>query len=97
MVQKSIDVTTSFTFFSDFGMDPLNDLVKGTNFPWLISNVIDKETNRPLGEGKISHVIKRGHFKIGLVSVQEMILITHILDILILFEHYTEPHFCFIR
>ena len=61
-------------------MDPLNDLVKGTNFPWLISNVIDKETNRPLGEGRISHVIERGLFKIGLVSVQEMILITHILD-----------------
>ena len=56
-------------------MDPLNDLVKGTNFPWLMSNVIDKETNRPLAEGKISQVIEWEGCRIGLVSVKEMILI----------------------
>ena len=56
-------------------MDPLNDLVKGTNFPWLMSNVIDKETNRPLGGGKKSYIIERGGCRIGLVSVEEMILI----------------------
>ena len=56
-------------------MDPLNDLVKGTNFPWLMSNVIDKETSRPLAEGKISQVIEWEGCRIGLVSVEEMILI----------------------
>ena len=61
--------------FLDFGMDPLNDLVKGTNFPWLMSNVIDKETNRPLAEGKTSQVIEWEGCTIGLVSFVEMILI----------------------
>ena len=56
-------------------MDPLNDLVKGTNFPWLMSNVIDKETNRPLAEGKTSQVIQWEGCTIGLVSFVEMILI----------------------
>ena len=56
-------------------MEPLNDLVKGTNFPWLMSNVIDKETNRPLGEGRKSYVIERGGCRMGLVGVEEMILI----------------------
>ena len=56
--------------FPDFGMDPLNDLVKGTNFPWLMSNVIDKETNRPLAEGKVSQVIEWEGCRIGLVSTQ---------------------------
>ena len=54
-------------------MDPLNDLVKGTNFPWLMSNVIDKETNRPLAEGKVSQVIEWEGCRIGLVSIEKMI------------------------
>ena len=49
-------------------MDPLNDLVKGTNFPWLMSNVIDKETNRPLAEGKVSEIIEWAGCRIGFVS-----------------------------
>ena len=52
----------------DFGMEPLNDLVNKTKFPWLMSNVIDKETNRPLAEGKVSHIIEWEGCKIGLVS-----------------------------
>ena len=76
MVQKLTHGSTSLKLlFSDFGMDPLNDLVKGTNFPWLMSNVIDKETNRPLAEGKISQVIEWEGCRIGLVSFVKMILI----------------------
>lgn len=33
----------------DHGLDILEKWVERTNFPWLMSNVIDNETGRPLG------------------------------------------------
>jgi 5'-nucleotidase len=36
----------------DFGLDILLERIKESNFPWLISNVFDCETNRPLGDVK---------------------------------------------
>lgn len=41
------------------------------NFPWLMSNVIDNETGRPLGDGKITHVVDWGGHRIGLVGLVE--------------------------
>ena len=32
-------------------------LAKSTKFPWLMSNVVDKLTNQPLGEGLVKHII----------------------------------------
>ena len=55
-------------------MEPLNKLVNETKFPWLMSNVIDKETNRPLAEGKVSHIIEWEGCKIGLVSFMKCFL-----------------------
>ena len=52
----------------DFGIDILNERVEKTNFPWLMSNVIDNETGRPLADGKVSHIIDWCGRKIGLVS-----------------------------
>ena len=52
-------------------MDALNEVVEKTNFPWLMSNVIDKETNKPLAEGKLSHIIEWEGRKIGLVSSKQ--------------------------
>jgi hypothetical protein len=43
--------------------------VEKTTFPWLISNVIDNETGRPLADGKITHIMDWWGRKIGLVSV----------------------------
>lgn len=53
---------------TDFGLEVLSDLVSQTNFPWLMSNVIDQETGRPLGDGRITHVIDWNGKRIGLVS-----------------------------
>ena len=39
-----------------------------TEFPWLMSNVIDNETGRPLAEGKVSHTVDWWGRKVGLVS-----------------------------
>lgn len=55
----------------DFGLDVLSQWVARTHFPWLMSNVIDNETGRPLGDGKITHVIEWNNKRIGLVGLVE--------------------------
>ena len=67
----------------------MNDLVKGTNFPWLMSNVIDKETNRPLAEGNISKVIEWEGCRIELVSNEKLVQIRDntATQVLFMFEH----------
>lgn len=55
----------------DYGVDNLIDFVKQTTFPWLLSNVIDKETSNQLGDGKVFHVIERSGFKFGLIGLIE--------------------------
>lgn len=49
----------------------LSNWVEQTNFPWLMSNVVDNETGRPLGGGKISHIIQHNSCKIGLIGLVE--------------------------
>ena len=41
----------------DFGVEHLVSLTESTKFPWLMSNVVDKLTNRPLGEGLVKRII----------------------------------------
>lgn len=36
-----------------------------------MSNVIDNETGRPLGNGKVSHIIMHDNIKVGLVGLVE--------------------------
>lgn len=55
----------------DFGLDVLSQYVQETNFPWLMSNVIDNETGRPLGDGKISHAIDWQGRRIGMIGLVE--------------------------
>jgi len=55
----------------DFGLDKLAELVEKTKFPWLMSNVIDNETGRPLADGKVHHTIEWGGRKIGLIGLVE--------------------------
>lgn len=55
----------------DFGVDNLVDFTKQTPFPWLMSNVIDNETKRPLAEGAVTHTIEWGGKKIGLIGLVE--------------------------
>ncbi|XP_050073138.1 trifunctional nucleotide phosphoesterase protein YfkN [Anopheles maculipalpis] len=55
----------------DHGLDVLQEWVEKTNFPWLMSNVVDNETGRPLGGGKITHIINHNEVKIGLIGLVE--------------------------
>ena len=52
-------------------MDILADHVEKTDFPWLLSNVIDNETGRPLADGKVHHTIDHCGRKIGLIGLVE--------------------------
>ena len=52
-------------------MDTLADLVERTEFPWLMSNVIDNETGRPLADGKVYHIIEWEGRKIGILGLVE--------------------------
>ena len=53
----------------DFGIEVLADLVKKTDCPWLMSNVIDNETGAPLGDGQVTWIIENQGKKIGLVNL----------------------------
>lgn len=55
----------------DYGVDNLIEFVKQTSFPWLLSNVIDKETSNQLGDGQIYHIIEKGGVRFGLIGLIE--------------------------
>lgn len=55
----------------DFGLEVLQKWVEKCNFPWLMSNVIDNETGRPLGNGKISHIVNHNGLRVGLMGLVE--------------------------
>ncbi|KAK7868782.1 hypothetical protein R5R35_003628 [Gryllus longicercus] len=55
----------------DFGLEKLSELTAQTNFPWLMSNVIDQETGRPLGDGRITHVVDWNGKRLGLIGLVE--------------------------
>ena len=45
--------------------------MEAAKFPWLLSNVIDTETNQPLGGAKVHHTVDWEGRKIGLVGLVE--------------------------
>lgn len=56
----------------DHGLDILAEHITKTNFPWLMSNVVDNETGRPLGGGKITHILyHKQSVTIGLIGLVE--------------------------
>lgn len=57
--------------FPDHGLEVLSQWTSQTEFPWLMSNVVDNETGRPLGEGRITHVVDWAGKRIGLVGLVE--------------------------
>ena len=54
--------------FVDFGVDKLVELANETNFPWLITNVIDNETDKPLAEGRETFMIEWDGIKVRDIS-----------------------------
>jgi len=55
----------------DFGVDNLEALASQNNFPWLISNVTDKKTGRPLASGIVTRMMDFHGRKVGLIGLVE--------------------------
>jgi 5'-nucleotidase len=55
----------------DFGLDNYVELVKGSTFPWLLSNVYDKATGQPFANSPTTHTIVHEGIKIGFVGLVE--------------------------
>ncbi|CAE8582482.1 unnamed protein product, partial [Polarella glacialis] len=55
----------------DFGVDQLQEMAAATNFPWLISNVTDKATGRPLANGIVTRMMDYHGRKVGLIGLVE--------------------------
>ena len=66
--ERCLEINLSSDGSIDFGIDTLMEHAEKTEFPWLMSNVIDNETGRPLAEGKVSHTVDWWGRKVGLVS-----------------------------
>jgi putative 5'-nucleotidase (fragment) len=46
------------SYITDFGIENLLPFMQKTNFPWLMSNVLDIETNRPLADAQVTHIVE---------------------------------------
>lgn len=55
----------------DHGLEVITEHIAKTTFPWLMSNVVDNETGRPLGSGKNTHVIEHNGIKVGIMGLVE--------------------------
>ncbi|RMZ95271.1 trifunctional nucleotide phosphoesterase -like, partial [Brachionus plicatilis] len=55
----------------DFGIESLDQLINETTFPWLISNVLDAETNKPLTIAEQKHILTFNDIKIGVIGLVE--------------------------
>ncbi|CAI2738011.1 unnamed protein product [Dicrocoelium dendriticum] len=55
----------------DFGLDILCECIEESQFPWLDTNVMDRDTNQPLLDTKAYHIIERGGVRIGIIGLLE--------------------------
>lgn len=55
----------------DFGLEVLLKHIKNSNFPWLISNVFDSDTKKPLGNVNDRHVIDIDGIRVGIMGLVE--------------------------
>ncbi|CAG8475686.1 8702_t:CDS:2 [Ambispora gerdemannii] len=70
--ELTIDVACFGNHDFDFGLPNLARLIKKTNFPWLLSNVVDEETGEsPVNGGKKWHILEKSGLKIALLGLVE--------------------------
>ncbi|CAG8612176.1 52_t:CDS:2, partial [Racocetra fulgida] len=55
----------------DFGLPTLKGLISLTNFPWLLSNVVDSKTDESPAGSKKFVVLEKGGLKLGIVGLVE--------------------------
>jgi len=66
---------TQFAIFGnhdfDYGLDVFMERKEKSDFPWIISNVIDTESGQPLGGGKVHHILEWEGRKLGIIGLVE--------------------------
>ncbi|ORX70929.1 Metallo-dependent phosphatase, partial [Linderina pennispora] len=56
----------------DQGIEVLEGLVRRNNFPWVISNLTDKDTGGPAATGSVTHLVKEvGGMRVGIIGIVE--------------------------
>lgn len=89
-----ISITIIIVCLLDFGLDVLESLVKKSNFPWILSNVFDAETNKPLVNNTFTKVVVQvGNVKVGVIALAEKDWVVSLASVNfddILFESYVE-------
>ncbi|CAG8689598.1 15429_t:CDS:2 [Funneliformis mosseae] len=66
-----IDVACFGNHDFDFGLPTLKALSGKTNFPWLLSNVLDSESGNPVAGGKRFHILEKNGLKLGIIGLVE--------------------------
>ncbi|KAJ1721626.1 hypothetical protein LPJ53_003878 [Coemansia erecta] len=68
----NIDASTFGNHEFDQGIDRLEGLIKRNNFPWVITNLTDKETGGPAARGSVSHHVSVVNgLRVGIIGIIE--------------------------
>ncbi|KAH7910160.1 Metallo-dependent phosphatase-like protein [Hygrophoropsis aurantiaca] len=71
-----LDVSLTGNHDFDFGYPHLSKLVQDTNFPWLLSNIVDENTNHVPDNLHEFEVLERNGVRIGIIGLVEKEWIT---------------------
>ncbi|CAI2365170.1 unnamed protein product [Moneuplotes crassus] len=66
-----IDVACAGNHDLDYGVDRFIELKNKSDFPWLLTNVLDSHTNEPLGETLDHIILEHEGIKIGIIGLAE--------------------------
>lgn len=66
-----IDVACFGNHDFDFPIEDVMELKRQTNFPWLLSNVYDKQTGNRMGDAEEYIIFEKGGLKIGVFGLAE--------------------------
>lgn len=69
--ELGIDMSCLGNHDFDFGLDNLQRLLSQTNFPWLLSNVVDSSTGKPPAGSERFRILERQGIKVGFVGLVE--------------------------
>lgn len=53
----------------DFGLEKIMQHIENSNFPWLLSNVFDRETKKTLGNVPDKHIIEINGIKVCILKI----------------------------
>ncbi|KAI8322095.1 Metallo-dependent phosphatase, partial [Martensiomyces pterosporus] len=56
----------------DQGIEVLEGLIKRNNFPWIITNLTDRDTGGPAAQNSVTHLVKEiGGLRVGIIGIVE--------------------------